>query len=285
MSARRGLSVALLGIDNAGKSTLARALHEEISHRGIVSKLVGWRDYLATPTDRTCPYPRRDLEQLWVQKWSLLVGGSCSPSGAPTQIPRTFKEFWEGKEELMLNGAALEGVHASGPAAAAWLELAATVLLQAEHIEPQLRAGSIIIQESFGFKQAVKELIMARELSSAGHFDTSLTEHIDTLMMIFGSKFLQPDIGVFVQCPPRLACSWRMGQSGEFGILEDLTVAGQKGEAGFLRLQEACDQVFEAAARRWGWSILQVDGRPLAEAVRFGLDHVLSSQRLRAWLE
>jgi hypothetical protein len=214
------------------------------------------------------------------------MGGARS-DGVSVPVPEKFSDFRDNETELMLNALTLTDVtdvRYSGPAAAAWVEIAAALILRTEHIEPRLQARTLVIQESFSFKHAVKWLLIAQEAAPNTKLCTAVPTLIDSLITIFGSAPFQPDVGVFVKCEPRRACSWGMQNAGRFGILEDLTLAGRKGEAGFLALQEACDKVFEQAATEWGWHTLRVDDRSLHDAVQAGLVQLLAIPALRDWI-
>jgi thymidylate kinase len=263
-SPARGAYVALLGIDGTGKSTLAAGLAERCVQVGQPVRTVSWRRLIESPAE-PAGWPKDSLQNLWLEIFRLYYGGATLDGGA-RQMPGTYAELVERGGTEHLHDAALEGVRAHGPLAAALLEIAGNALLVRDSIRQWVAEGCVVIQESYGFKHVVKELLLAGELDPALAGEVALT--LRYAHEFFG-RACGPDVGVLVAGDPELALRWRTAEAGRTGVFENFSVAGADPAASFLALQSRCAAIFDDFAAAHGWLRVEVrDGPPAANRDR-----------------
>lgn len=255
--APRGAYVALLGIDGTGKTTLAEALAERCAQVGQPVRTVSWRRLIESPTE-PAGWPKDNLQNLWLEIFRLYYGGATLDGGART-MPGTYEELGAAGGTEHLHDARLEGVRAHGPLAAALLEIAGNVLLQRDAIERWVAEGCVVIQESYGFKHVVKELLLVEELDPARAAEAALTLRF---AHDFFGRVCVPDLGVLVAGDPELALRWRTAESGRTGVFENFAVAGEDPRASFLALQSRCVEIFDEFAAAHGWLRFEVRDVP-----------------------
>ncbi|WP_159011668.1 hypothetical protein [Streptomyces sp. NRRL F-5123] len=277
-----GISLALMGIDGAGKSTLARALREELTARGAEVVDVTWAGAVAA---LPAGYPRTSIEQLGVEGWRLFYAGrTIDDAPVDEAIPRLFADF--GASELPRRiGEAGGRAHQSGVVASALVELAGHYLLRSAVAAPVVARGGVALNDGFGLKNVLKCLRLAEQMPDGEIPASTLRSLAGQVTEIFSDPFLQPDVGLLLDADPALSYRWRMDQNGRLGAGEDLDFAGRPGRDGYLALQGALAAEYRAAAERWGWHVLPVDGRPQHETAEEGLRAVLGDNRVRALLE
>jgi hypothetical protein len=283
---RRGLSIAFLGVDGIGKTTLANQLRKNLDRNGIASTVMSWRRHLKKGCDHhLTEYPLAALQELWVEKFRLARAGAHDDSGTELSMARSYVEHVRMSVESSLEETELYGIQRSGALAAAWVELAGNFILQAECIERQTASGLITIQDTFGFKHVLKLLLIAKALHSDGMPTEVVDDCIETATRVFGGPYLQPAIGVFLKGSPELAYKWRQAGRAEPRGLEDYSVAGWGGKESFLKLQRECAEYFKNAAQSWGWLIIDVDERPLREMIEAEINGIISHPALAAMMQ
>jgi hypothetical protein len=253
----RGAYVALLGIDGTGKTTLAEALAERCAQIGQPVRTVSWRRLIESPTE-PAGWPKDNLQNLWLEIFRLYYGGATLDGGTRT-MPGSYGELVAAGGTEHLHDATLDGVRAHGPLAAALLEIAGNILLQRDAIERWVAEGCVVIQESYGFKHVVKELLLVEELDPARADEAALTLRF---AHDFFGRACVPDLGVLVAGDPALALRWRTAESGRTGVFENFAVAGEDPGASFLALQSRCVDIFEEFAAAHGWLRFEVRDVP-----------------------
>lgn len=249
----RGAYVALLGIDGTGKTTLAEALAERCAQVGQPVRTVSWRRLVESPTE-PAGWPKDNLQNLWLEIFRLYYGGATLDGGART-MPGSYDELVAAGGTEHLHDAAVDGVRAHGPLAAALLEIAGNVLLQRDAIARWVAEGCVVIQESYGFKHVVKELLLVEELDPALAAEAALTLRF---AHDFFGRACVPDVGVLVAGDPELALRWRTAETGRTGVFENFAVAGEDPAASFLALQSRCTGIFAEFAAAHGWLHFEV---------------------------
>lgn len=243
---RSTVSVAFLGIDGSGKSSLAGSLAAALADRGIPASLSGWRPSL----EGMSGWQGDALRELWVETFRLLFGGT--PALA-RDIPDNYRDWVAGDWEGRLTTA--EEVRASGVGAlaAALVEMSGAVLQR----EPATDDCHVRIVESFPYKYSVKDLIIARSL---GELPPNLLDSThQAIRSVYETPWMQPDIGFMLRVTPEVARA-RVQQRGPFSVVEDLRLAGRPGLPGFLEMQRACADEFEHAAAAWTWNTFDNEG-------------------------
>ncbi|MFB6581770.1 MULTISPECIES: hypothetical protein [unclassified Streptomyces] len=276
-----GISIALMGIDGSGKTTLARALRKELTDHGVEVVDMSWAGAVdALPAG----FPRSGIEQLGVQGWRLFHAGRTL-DGRPVDelVPELISDF--GASDLPRRiGEAKGQAHQSAVVASALVELAGHFLLQSAVAGPVVERGGVALNDGFGLKNVLKCLRLAGQMPSAEVPARTLLNLAEQVTAMFSDPFLQPDVGILLDADPRLSYEWRMTQNGRLGAGEDLGFAGQPGRDTYLSFQGAMASTYRSAAEQWGWHVLDVDGRPQAETVEEGVRVVLGHAKVRSLL-
>lgn len=256
-SPARGAHVALLGIDGIGKSTLTAGLAERCAQVGQPVRTVSWRRFIESPAE-PAGWPKDSLQNLWLEIFRLYYGGATLDGGG-RDMPGSYAELTARGGTEHLHDAAVTGVRAHGPLAAALLEIAGNILLQRDTIRQWVAEGCVVIQESYGFKHVVKELLLVEALDPALAGEAALTLRF---ARDFFGRVCVPDVGVMVAGDPALALRWRTAEAGRTGVFENLAVAGDDPRASFLSLQTRCTEIFADFAAAHGWLRFEVRDEP-----------------------
>jgi thymidylate kinase len=276
-----GISIALMGIDGSGKSTLARALRKELTDHGVEVVDVSWSGVVdALPAG----FPRTSIEQLGVQGWRLFYAGrTIDERPVDELVPQLFSDF--GASDLPRRIGEAKG-QARQPAVvtSALVELAGHFLLQSAVATPVIERGGVALNDGFGLKNVLKCLRLAEQMPSGEVPARSLRNLAEQVTAMFSDPFLQPDVGLLLDADPRLSYEWRMTQNGRLGVGEDLGFAGRPGRDTYLSFQGAMASEYRSAAERWGWHVLDIDGRPQAETVEEGVRVMLGHDKVRSLL-
>ena len=158
------------------------------------------------------------------------------------------------------------------------VEFAGNIVLNSEVIRPAVERGEVVIQETYPYKHVLKEYLLALELSknsAGGRYSPSEVESLFAPWSL-RRRVAHADLGVLVDGPVALAHEWRLKQSGQVGILEDLRTTGETGQDGFVRLQSDSAGRYREFAQKWGWCVHAVEDAPLEKNLTRGLDLVRS---------
>ncbi|MEU6275766.1 hypothetical protein ABZ871_25635 [Streptomyces populi] len=280
----QGLTVAFLGIDGIGKSTLCRAFEERARSSGHEVVTVTWRSALEETGE---PWPAVPLQQLWLESFRTLYGAGMR-EGRPLDIPRGYDEWRDKDWERRLAAEPVMENRASGALAAAFVEIAGNVLLASEVTRRALARGAIVVQESYPIKHVLKELAVAERLAAEGGDDDPAADAVGELVgvvrglldTVFGSSLLRPDVGILVDGPSSYAYRWRTAQNGAVGALEDYGAAGERSEESFSRLQDETAKLFREYADSWGWIVHEVDDSGVDANTARGLDALCAHPEL-----
>lgn len=252
----RGLFVSLLGIDGIGKSSLADDLVGWCEQGGRSVTTISWKQLVRAPGD---DHPLPSLRNIWVEIFRLIYAGARDDAGRPLPLPATFGELMELGGSQHLRDSPASPPEGSGPFVATLLELAGNVLLHREVIDRAVANGQIVIQESYGYKHAFKELLLCARLGSAPAVDLALAR---SFLHDFFGRALAPDVGIHVRGTPALALRWRLGQTGQTSAFESFTLAGEDPHTSFLAMQQECADDFDRFAERHGWLRLDIEDAP-----------------------
>lgn len=278
-----GLYLSFLGVDGIGKSTLARAIADELERLGATVRFVSWRSYIEEKDQPA--WPSEALQQLWLETFRLLHGGSRH-DGQWLSLPRNYGEWRDEDWEERLGDLDLTAADPSGPLAAALVELAGNFLFSSQVIRPMAASGEFVVQETFPFKHTLKEVLIARQLAGGDPAQLAAVARVEAFLETsFASPQLHPDVGILLDGPVELAYQWRMAQNGRIGLLEDYGAAGDRGKDSFLALQRQTAEVFREASQSWGWLTHTVDGSGLqsnlSRGVALAMDHPAVRRALR----
>ena len=274
--ANSGLSIALMGIDGAGKSTLVSELRRVFAAEGREVVPVTWEAAVAAAGDRT-RYPAATLETLGIEGWRLMYAAPAHPDRTYYEdIPRWIAE--DGPRGMIAKlPADPVGGHQAALVTSALLEMTGHQLVQAEVVVPALARGAVTLCDGFGVKNVVKVLRMA-QLMPGPFPPATLDMLLDCALRTFGDPFMQPAVGLLLDADAELTYEWRISQERRLGPAEDLSLAGRPGRESYLEFQAGLAKEYRAAAEAWGWHVLPVDGRPQAQTVEGALDAVFAER-------
>ena len=268
-----GLSVALMGIDGAGKSTLVAALRSTLEAEGREVVPVTWEAAVSELGGDRSAYPLATLETLGVEGWRLMY----ADLPAYRDIPGWLADHGA-REMIGMLPVDPVGGRQSALVTSALIEMTGHQLLQAEVVVPALARGAVTVCDGFGFKNVLKVLRMA-QLVPGPVPAASMELLIRHAREVFGGEFMRPRVGLLLDADPALTYGWRIGQRDRLGPVEDLSLAGRPGRESYLEFQSALAAEFRSVAASWGWHALPVDGRPQDRTIAEALDVVLLGTR------
>ena len=257
-----GVLLSLIGIDGAGKTSIAKALASLLRDRGHSPEIVSWKGVMA----QDGLLAGEVLASISMAAYKLQfaeaepVDTGCNLR-AKLGVDSTEQFFRETEAELRD-----VSVRRNTPEAllsAALVELAGNCYLHHAHVVPIVRNGGVAIVESCGFKHVLKNALMAQRLAAPGsatHREAG--ETIQRASVYFG-EMLKPCAGFWVDAEPRLALAWRERDSLSSTNFEDYGLTGTARDAtAFVAMQSDCRVHFDWFARRWGWAQLQMTDQP-----------------------
>lgn len=246
----RGQHIGFLGMDGIGKSTMVRMLIAKLEASGIPVENVSWRAETRAHAESAA---RSLLRELWVESWRLLFLGSEEAAAAPTTYEQFEREAWEDR----LVSVTVDENPPAAPLAAAWLDLCGQTIVQHQVIEPLRAAGTTVVEESYGLKLVLKELLTARALANTEQLRAEVAFALSILPRLFQHR--TPDLGIVLSGSVDMAYRWRISQTGSTGSMEDMGTAGQKGYDGFETLQRECDRRFRELVSDGGWQLFEME--------------------------
>lgn len=278
--AGRGFYVGILGLDGAGKTTVAHGLTARLADQGYKSEFLRWRD-IAAQVDRV-EFPHITLRQLLVETWRSRYGGAEDASSLRVQHgPPLYEDFTRAKLEQDGTVSPV-GVHRSGMATSAMLEFVADMLIQAEFINESASSGRIVVTESFGYKNVMKVLRVAGEVPHDDLSGEIIARMRDFITDCYSTRYMQPDIGIFLRVTPEECYRRITARRGGVGPVEDMGFAGRAGRTSFMELQSALLAEYERMATQWGWHIVDGDGAT-AEEVLDAVNEIVVADVASAW--
>lgn len=273
---RRGLHIALLGIDGIGKSTFATELHDLCASRKIPTATASWRRHIDDPVIEG-DYPLDSLRNLYFETFRLFLGGAVIDGGA-RRLPDSYPEFADGGGADGLEGADIAGVRPSGPLAAILLEVAGNILFHREVVGELLDQGCVVIEESYGYKHVVKDLLYAARIAPNTPRTADELALTSSFVREFFGRLLRPDVPLYLAGDPSLAQRWRTVQRGGTGRFEGLPGDdGAPDDRSFLDMQAGCAAEFERFADEHAWTRVELTDAPRAENRAAAMDAVAAS--------
>jgi thymidylate kinase len=254
------LHIALMGIDGAGKSSIAVSLATALHGAGRPAEIVSFKRALAGTEPVTsgilahvafaslkCQYAEASLADTGLDVPALL---------SATDVERSFPEA-----ERRLRAVPVERNSARPFLSSALLEVVGGFWVQS-YVEARLRAGVCVIDESYAFKHVLKNVLIAQRIAGPGSpVHAEAQRVLDTAIGLFGG-LLGPDRGCWVDTDPELALQWRAKAGEETTAFENYALLGESGDESFLALQADCRVAFAAAAEQWGWTRVTMEDRP-----------------------
>jgi thymidylate kinase len=258
------LHIALMGVDGAGKSTIAAELAKSLRGRGHGVEIVSFKRAMLGDDPVTgsvlAHVAFASLKSQYAE--AALDAGHDLDSllserdlGAPfPAAERRLRSVPIGRNEPrpFLSSALLEIV------GGLWVQT---------YVESRLRAGVVVIDESYAFKHALKNVLFVQRMSEPGSpLHVEAQGVLDTARSVFGG-LLRPTHGYWIDTDPHLALRWRTLAGETTTPFENYGLMGETGDASFLAMQEDCRPAFQDAAREWKWERIALSDRPREENV------------------
>ncbi|WP_194892138.1 hypothetical protein [Catenulispora pinisilvae] len=268
---RRGVYVALLGLDGSGKTTVAHGLTERLAAQGHKPEFMRWQGVL-DQGDRL-DFPYISVRQLLVEIWRTRYGGATDAQSVRVQHgPTSYADFK--RAQLDPGPVYPADARRSGMVASAMLEFTTEMLIHTEIVNEHLSNGRTVVRDGFPYRNAMKVLRVANEIHSGDVPDDFIAKAIDFIVEACSGQFLQPDIGVFMKVAAE-ECYRRIVARTGVGPFEDMGFTGRTGRSSFIELQGAMLEDYERMATSWGWHILDISEASPAEALDAVTDIVL----------
>ena len=279
---RRGFDIGLIGLDGVGKSTIATELQRALVERGIPTLVQSWRRAVKESDDR---FVRSLLAEIHAGSHRMIWGSAqrsagdvraLFPEGAVDVVGHEFIQTLKAIDVTRNDCRAL--------CAAGWLELAADLALQLQEVQPRLTAGQSVILDSFGLKPVAKLLtvsaIVAREDGDNDSVEL-INRNLRLILDVYGS-WLRPEAGFLIDASAETAWRHRERDPKGIGLVEDLAVAGRRGRAPFVELQNAINEIYREAVTAWGWLTIPVGEESLPRATERAVSAILEDLRRRS---
>ncbi|MFH9005881.1 hypothetical protein ACH4E5_21960 [Streptomyces afghaniensis] len=265
-----GLHIALMGIDGAGKSTIAVELAKALRTTGREVEIINFKRAMAGADPAVAGVLFHvAFAALRAQYAEAVPADPLSDLDALLARDDDSAKFAQTEDRL--RAVPVERNAPRPLLSSAVLEIVGGFWVQA-YVESRLRAGVVVVNDSFGYKHALKNALLAQRLSEPGSpVHDAARRVLETARSLFHA-LLRPTYGYWIDTDPRLALRWR-AETGEVTTpFESYGLAGESGDASFLAMQEDCRPAFREAAREWRWQRIALDDVPqqenIARAVR-----------------
>ncbi|WP_079193807.1 hypothetical protein [Streptomyces sp. CB02923] len=273
-----GCAVALIGIDGAGKSTLAGALRDRLAARDEPAVLLSRRHYLKT---RPEGFVGDTMAALYGASLRTLYGFADVAGGG--QLGRSFPppagDLLAPEFERTLNDAAITGNSPHALMASMLCEVAGHLMFRRAVVEPAVAAGRTVVEDTHGIKMVVKQYLLARSLLDPLDEARVSLDAVLELAMTLLQPPAQTSLPVLVRVAPEVAYARRVAQHGRVGGMEHFGPTGRPaGRESYLELQRDSQTVFEDIGKRW--QCLDLDLSPSGEedGVRAGVERILAAK-------
>lgn len=259
------LHIALMGIDGAGKSTLAAEVAASLRATGRQVEIVNFKRAMAAADPATSGILGHvafaALKAQYAEASPVDATGVLEELLALEGVSSRFAEV-----ETRLRAVPVGRNTARPLLSSAVLEIVGGFWVHT-YVESLLRAGVIVVNDSFGFKHVLKNALLAQRLSVPGsptHRTARLV--LETARSLFHTLFA-PTHGYWIDTDPRLALRWRDAAGEEATPFESYGLAGDNGPDSFLAMQEDCRPAFRRAAEDWGWRRVDLADLPREENI------------------
>lgn len=260
-----GLHIALMGIDGAGKSTLAAELAKYVRAGGHEVEIVNFKRAMAAADPATASILSHvafaALKAQYAEAAPVDPVNTLDALLACEDVGSKFAEVEDGLRAVPV------GRNAARPLlSSAVLEIVGGFWVHT-YVESRLRAGVVVINDSFGYKHVLKNALLAQRLSAPGSpVHSSARRVLETARSVFHS-LLRPTYGYWIDTDPRLALRWRDMTGDVTTPFESYGLAGEDGGTSFLAMQEDCRPAFQQAAQEWGWRRIALGDLPKEENI------------------
>lgn len=286
------IHIALMGVDGAGKSTLAGSLTESIRAGGRDAEIVSFKRAMAHADPLTseilgqlasaslmCQYADAEPDGTGCDPVSLLaqagIGTALVGSGL---VGSGLVGSGLVEAERRLRAVSIRRNVADPFLSSALLEVVGGFWVH-RYVESRLREGIVVVDESYAFKHALKNVLIARRLTTPGSaVDVAAQRVLDVARSLYGC-LLQPTHGYWIDTDPALSLRWRSEHAGTTTSFETYGLTGDNGKNSFLAMQHDCREAFESVAKEWGWHRIEMSDRPCEDNMRGAVDRITDDLR------
>lgn len=271
----RGVHIALMGIDGAGKTTLALLLAQRLESMGFSAEVVSWKQARKTDT----PIGRVLCEM------SAIIDATHHALGSrlAERSPSAETDATDRLAPQRPSGAGLRGgaqrARSSRFASAALLELSGSLIFHDEYIADRINAGKIVIDESYGHKHVLKNALLEKRCKSEGLNNSEASDEIISFSAELLARIAPPDFGYFLNTAPDLARKWRRAANIADSMFESYAILDRGKTDTFLQMQHDCVHWFRTAAEKWNWKTIETADRSLSENMEPAINAILADIR------
>ncbi|GLW46810.1 hypothetical protein Stsp02_24720 [Streptomyces sp. NBRC 14336] len=255
-----GLHIALMGIDGAGKSSIAVELADTLRAGGHEVEIVNFKRAMAGAEPATAQVLSHvAFAALRAQYAEAVPADPATDLGALLAREDDAAKFSEIEDGLRAVDVAAN--RARPLLSSAVLEIVGGFWVHT-YVASRLRDGVVVVNDSFGYKHVLKNVLLAQRLSAPGSPEhTEARRVLDTARTLFHALF-GPTLGYWVDTDPRLAVRWRAATGDVTTPFESYGLAGEHGDASFLAMQDHCRDAFREAAHAWQWQTVALTDVP-----------------------
>lgn len=256
--AELGCSIAFLGMDGVGKTTLAREVERRLAECGRSVARLSRREYLKK---RPEGFVGDAMTGLYEASLRTLYGFAGLAGGGTLgdRFPAAPADLMAGDFEALLDGAEIRSNDVRALTASMLCEIAGHMMFRTAVVLPAVAQGRVVIEDTHGIKMVVKQYLLAKSLVDAVD---PLSEQLDSLLEL-AIDLLRPagapvSLPVVVHTAPEIAFERRVRQKGRVGGMEHYGPVGRPADrASYLDMQVRSQRIFDTIGDRW--DCLRVD--------------------------
>ena len=267
-----GPHISLIGIDGAGKTSIAFALAASMTRKGYEAEVVSWRSVMRAPDSLSGTILGHHA--MTSTKLQLCRATSDRAIDLPALLSDGRLESFFRVTEPILREIQVRRNEAFPFVSSALLELSGSIYLHHAYISERRLAGRMVIEESCGFKHVLKNVLMTQRLAgkeSSLHRAAAVV--LETAQLLFGT-LLPPTHGYWIDTDPVLASTWRTNNGEPTTNFEDYGLLGTDQGVSFLAMQEDCRRAFARAAEAWRWRRMEMPDRPKGVNIQAAVDAI-----------
>jgi len=259
---RDGLHVAFLSGDGLCTEPPNDSLIEQVASgiraTGRRVEIISWKNLVRVSETK---FPREELVQLWLRVCSLYLTGA-SYAGAEVCVPCPDASVFSDDPIAALGVSELSGMKSSSILSAAWAEVGGFLFLHDEVVKPLLAQGTIVLQESIGFKNLVKRLTMAREVDPEAAFAAEIG--LTSLQDLFGTD-LAPDLGIHLSYDTDRVADWREHRGVAPAVFESFPCLQVDSHRQFRLAQKLWMKYYREFAEQFDWTPVDISAVPIEQ--------------------
>ncbi|MFD0420784.1 nucleoside/nucleotide kinase family protein [Streptomyces parvus] len=247
-----GCSIAFLGMDGVGKSTLAQELERRLTQRGRPVALLSRREYLKKQPDG---FVGATITGLYEGSLRTLYGFAGLGDGGTLgeRFPPPPADLMARDFEMLLDGAEITSNDPRALTASMLCEIAGHMMFRTAVVLPAVAQGQVVIEDTHGIKMVVKQYLLATSLLAPGD---PLRARLDAVLEL-ALELLRPadaalSLAVVVHTDPEIAYERRIRQKGRVGGMEHYGPVGRAADRdSYLDLQSSSQKIFDRIGDRW----------------------------------